>query len=119
MLTRHAFPVRNLIRRFKVMFVIAFGQTRILRKHFIGPLHALVFWGFCIILFGSIEMVIDGLFRTEKALKILGGFYDFIIGSGDIFAFIIGIAIIFFLGRRLLLHVKRFKGIEMKPVSSS
>ncbi len=117
MLTRHAFPVRNLIRRFKVMFVIAFGQTRILRKHFIGPLHALVFWGFCIILFGSIEMVIDGLFRTEKALKILGGFYDFIIGSGDIFAFIIGIAIIFFLGRRLLLHVKRFKGIEMKPVS--
>ena len=117
MLTRHAFPVKDLIKRFKVMFVVAFGQTRILRKHFIGPLHAVVFWGFCIVLFGSVEMVIDGLFGTERALKVLDGFYNFIIGSGDIFAPVIGIAIIFFLGRRFFLHIKRFEGIEMKSIS--
>ena len=117
MLTKKAFPVRNLLKRFKIMFVVAFGQTRILRKPLIGPLHALVFWGFCVILFGSIEMVIDGLFGTERVLQKLGGFYKFIIGSGDIFAIIIGIAIIIFLGRRLFLHVKRFEGIEMKSIS--
>jgi heterodisulfide reductase subunit C/nitrate reductase gamma subunit len=82
-----------------------------------GPLHALVFWGFCVILLGSVEMVIDGLFGTERVLQGLGGFYDFMIASGDIFALVIGIAIIIFLGRRLFLHIKRFEGIEMKTIS--
>jgi len=117
LLTKPAFPVRDLAKRFKVMFEIAFGQTRILRKPLMGPLHALVFWGFCVILLGSVEMVIDGLFGTERVLQGLGGFYDFMIASGDIFALVIGIAIIIFLGRRLFLHIKRFEGIEMKTIS--
>jgi heterodisulfide reductase subunit C len=117
LLTKPAFPVRDFAKRFKVMFALAFGQTRILRKPLMGPLHALVFWGFCVILLGSVEMVIDGLFGTERVMHILGGFYDFIIASGDIFALAIGFAIIIFLGRRLFLHVKRFEGIEMKAIS--
>ncbi len=117
LLTKPAFPVRDFAKRFKVVFTVAFGQTRILRKPLIGLLHALVFWGFCVILLGSVEMVIDGLFGTERALQILGGFYDFIIASGDIFALVIGFAIIIFLGRRLFLHEKRFEGIEMKVIS--
>jgi len=99
------------------MFAVAFGQTRILRKPFMGPLHALVFWGFCVILVGSVEMVIDGLTGTERVLKVLGGFYDFMMASGDIFAIVIAIAIIIFLARRFFLHIKRFEGIEMKSVS--
>lgn len=99
------------------MFEVAFLQSRILRKPLIGPLHALVFWGFCVILIGSIEMVIDGLFGTNQVLQKLGWFYNFTTGSGDIFAIVIGIAIIIFLGRRLFLHVKRFEGIEMKSIS--
>lgn len=117
MLTKPAFPVRDIKKRFIVMFTIAFGQTRILRKPLMGPLHALVFWGFCVILLGSVEMIIDGLFGTERALKFLGGFYDITIASGDLFALIIGIAILVFLGRRFFLHIKRFEGIEMKSVS--
>ena len=117
--TRPAFPVRDILKRFKVMFAVAFGQTRILRKPFTGPMHALVFWGFCVILLGSVEMIIDGLFGSERALKALGGIYDVIIASGDIFALIIGIAIVIFLGRRLFLHIHRFEGIEMKPISHS
>jgi heterodisulfide reductase subunit C len=117
LLTKPAFPVKDFWKRFKVMFEVAFGQTRILRKPFMGPLHALVFWGFCVILFGSIEMVIDGLFGTERVLQVFGGFYDIIIASGDIFALIISIAIIIFLGRRFFLHIKRFEGIEMKEIS--
>ena len=99
------------------MLTIAFGQTRILRKPLIGPLHALVFWGFCVILFGSLEMVIDGLFGTEHVLQKMGWVYNILSGSGDLFAIIIGVAIIFFLGRRLFLHIKRFEGIEMKSIS--
>ena len=117
LLTKAAFPVRDFANRFKVMLTVAFGQTRILRKPMMGPLHALVFWGFCLILFGSIEMVIDGLFGTERSLQVLGGFYNFLIASGDVFALIIGIAIIIFLGRRFFLHIRRFEGVEMKSVS--
>lgn len=113
--TRHNFPVRDFARRFEVMMDVAFGQTKIFRRPVIGTLHALVFWGFCVILIGSIEMVIDGLAGTDRALSFLGVFYRIIIASGDVFALVVGIAIIVFLSRRLFFHIRRFEGIEMKP----
>jgi len=115
--TRKGFPVKQLGRRFGVMMEVAIGQTKIFRRPIMGLLHALVFWGFLVILIGSIEMIIDGLFGTERALAFLGGFYSFIMASGDIFALIIALAILVFLFRRLFLHVKRFSGIEMKHIS--
>jgi heterodisulfide reductase subunit C len=112
--TRSAFPVKDFGKRFRVMINVAFGQTKIFRRPVIGLLHALVFWGFCVILFGSLEMVIDGLSGTERALKFMGPVYDFIMASGDIFALIVAISILIFLSRRLLFHIRRFEGIEMK-----
>lgn len=109
------FPVKNWGRRFIVMLKVAFLQSKIFRRPVVGFFHALVFWGFCVILIGSIEIVIDGVFRTEKALSFLGIFYKIITASGDIFAFIIIIAILIFLARRLIFKVKRFEGLEMKP----
>jgi heterodisulfide reductase subunit C/nitrate reductase gamma subunit len=109
--------VKDIGKRIGVMTKVAFGQTKIFRWPVIGFLHALVFWGFCVILIGSIEMVIDGLAGTDRALKFLGPVYDFIMACGDIFAFIIAIAIVVFLVRRMFMHVKRFSGIEMKHKS--
>ncbi|MBN1414790.1 MAG: 4Fe-4S dicluster domain-containing protein [Bacteroidales bacterium] len=113
-LTKPAFPVRNFGRRLIVMMSVAFGQTKIFRRPVLGLFHALVFWGFCVILLGSIEMVIDGLFGTEKALKVLGVLHDIIMASGDLFALLVAISIMIFLSRRLFIHVSRFQGIEMK-----
>ncbi|TSA27835.1 MAG: 4Fe-4S dicluster domain-containing protein [Bacteroidetes bacterium] len=115
--TRACFPIRNFGKRFRVMLNVAFGQTRIFRRPATGFLHALVFWGFCVILIGSIEMIIDGLFGTDKILKSLGVVYDIIMASGDIFALLVAISIIIFLIRRIFLHIKRFEGIEMKAIS--
>jgi len=115
--TRSGFPVRDLGKRFGVMMEVAFGQTKIFRRPVIGFAHAMVFWGFCVILLGSIEMVTDGLAGTEKALKFLGPLHDIIMASGDILAVIVAIAIIIFLFRRLFLHISRFEGIEMKKRS--
>lgn len=112
-LTKKGFPVRNFGKRFMLMMKVAIGQTKIFRRPIMGFIHALVFWGFCLILIGSIEMVIDGIFGTERVLKVLGVVYDVIIAAGDIFALIIALAIILFLFRRIFLHVKRFSGIEM------
>lgn len=111
------YPIKNYGKRFGMMMEVAFGQTKIFRLPFIGLLHALVFWGFCVILVGSIEMIIDGIFGTDRALGFLGIFYDIITASGDIFAAIIAFAILIFLGRRLFMNLKRFSGMEMKHVS--
>lgn len=116
-LTRPAFPVRDFGKRFSLMMRVAFGQTKIFRRPVTGFFHALVFWGFCVIIFGSIEMVIDGLTGSERALRFLGPAYDFIMASGDIFGLLVAISIIIFLIRRLFLHIKRFEGIEMKKIS--
>jgi len=111
------FPVTNFGKRFGIMMKVAFGQTKIFRRPVIGFFHAIVFWGFCVIIFGSIEMVIDGLAGTDKILRFLGPFYNILMASGDIFALLVAISIIIFLSRRLFFHIKRFEGIEMKKRS--
>jgi heterodisulfide reductase subunit C len=112
-LTRAAFPVKDFGKRFGIMMEVAFGQTKIFRKPVIGFFHALVFWGFCVILFGSLEMVIDGITGTDRVLQFLGPVYSFIMASGDIFALIVALCILIFLSRRLFFHIKRFEGAEM------
>ena len=91
--TGPAFTVKDFGKRINVMLTVAFGQTKIFRNPVIGLFHALVFWGFCIIIFGSIEMVIEGITGTERILQFLGPVYSVLIASGDIFALLVSIAI--------------------------
>ena len=107
------YPVNNFSARIKMLLNIGFFQQKILRFPLIGFLHALVFWGFLAILFGSAEMLIDGLFDIEGSLHFLGFVRTLFIATGDIFAFIILVLIIVFLFRRFFLNIKRFQGIEM------
>jgi Fe-S oxidoreductase len=111
------FPIGNIPQRIGIMLKVAIGQTKIFRFPLVGLAHALVFWGFMIVAFGSVEMVIDGLFGVDKSLAFLGWFYDFMMASGDIFALLVGVSIIAFLVRRLTMHIGRFKGVEMKKIS--
>jgi len=112
-------PLGNIGRRIWITIKVAFLQEKILRRPVVGLMHALVWWGFIVILFGSVEMVIDGLFGTEKIFFSLGSVYSFFMASGDLFGLIITLAILAFLFRRLFMHVKRFYGPEMKPVSKA
>lgn len=112
-----AFPVKDWGKRFGVMMRVAFGQTKIFRRPVVGLMHALVWWGFIVILIGSIEMIIDGLSGSERVLGVLGPVYDVIIATGDVFGLIVLIMIILFMFRRLFMHVRRFSGAEMKHKS--
>ena len=116
-LTRPAFKIKDHAQRFNELVTVAFGQSKIFRWPFTGLMHALVFWGFLVITIGSIEMVIDGLAGTHRALGLLGPVYDVIIGSGDVFAAIVLLAILVFMGRRLIMNIRRLKGIELKKRS--
>jgi ferredoxin len=104
-------------RRATEMLKVAFAQTKIFRWPFSGLLHALVFWGFLVITIGSIEMVVDGLFGLERSFAGLGVLYGIIIGTGDVFALLIILAVLVFIARRITGTVKRFYGIELKKNS--
>lgn len=116
-LTKPAFRVKDTRKRLAVTMKVAIGQSKIFRLPVIGFFHALVFWGFCVILLGSIEMIIDGLAGTERIFKSLGIIYDIIIASGDVFALLVAVSILIFLARRLFFHINRFEGAEMKKAS--
>ncbi len=112
------YPIRDIGKRIIRTFKIAFAQTKILKRPVVGLMHALVFWGFMLILFGSIEMVIDGITGKERTLAALGtGFYNFLSASWDIFSVIIGVMVLIFIIRRTLFKVKRFEGVEMTKKS--
>ena len=111
------YSIKNWGKRFLILLKIAIGQTKIFRFPFAGLFHAIVFWGFIVILFSSIEMVIDGVTGSHKSLKFFGIFYDILMGFGDIFAYLIIIAVVVFSIRRISKAVKRFEGYEMKPIN--
>ncbi len=112
-LTKSTQPLSHIGERISLTISVAFGQTKIMRKPLIGFMHALVFWGFLVITVGSLEMVIDGIFGTERVFGKLGWIYDIIIASGDVFAYIVALGIVVFLIRRLFMKIKRFYGAEL------
>lgn len=115
--TKANFPIRNFRKRIMITLEVAIGQTKIFRRPVIGFFHAIVFWGFCVITFGSFEMVVDGLSGREKSFSNLGWLHSIIMASGDIFALLVTVSIIIFIIRRVFLHISRFEGIEMKKKS--
>lgn len=111
------FPLNDWGKRIKVTLKVAIAQSRIFRFPGPGLAHALVFWGFMVITLGSIEMVIDGVFGLHRSMSVTGWFYDFVMASGDIMAYVVLISIVIFLIRRLFMHIGRFYGIEMQKKS--
>ncbi len=112
-LTKPAYPVKEIGQRIKLTIVNAFFQDRIFRNPIAGIMHALVFWGFCVILIGSIEIVIDGVSGMERSLGFMGVFYDIIMGMGDISAYVIALFTIVFIIRRCCLDIPRLHGKEL------
>ena len=121
-LLKKPYPVSNVGERLIMLLKVAAGQKKILRFPVVGLMHALVFWGFLLITFGSAEMLIDGLIGSpfdsnpanDRIFSFLGTVYDILIAGGDISAWIILILVIAFLIRRNIIHIKRFTGKEMR-----
>lgn len=116
-LTKANYRIKDFWKRIVITIKVVFLQTKIFRMPVLGFLHAMIWWGFLVILIGTVEMAIDGITGTERILSVLGPVYDVIIAIGDVYGFLILIATIVFLFRRLFLNVKRFNGIEMKHIS--
>lgn len=112
-ITKPSFPIDKIGERISLTLLVAFGQSKILRRPVVGMMHALVWWGFIVVTVGTVEIAIEGFTGIIKPFSILGPVYDFIMASGDVFATIILIMCTAFLIRRYIMKVKRFDGIEV------
>ncbi|MDP4218983.1 MAG: (Fe-S)-binding protein [Bacteroidota bacterium] len=101
----------NVYERLRRTFVIAIGQSKIMRDPVAGPIHAFIFWGFLVLIFAVIESIGEGLFG-RFSLSFLGGVYSVITVSQDIFIGLIVISVVIALWRRLVTKVKRLQGDE-------
>ena len=61
----------RILERIKVTLKIAFGQTKLMQDKSAGWMHALIFWGFLILLFRAAEFFFIGFF-PETDFSLLG-----------------------------------------------
>lgn len=125
-----AFNVRKLIRninlgkakeindnkseRWKNVIMIALGQSKMVKRPVSGFFHIIVYVGFVIINIEVLEIIIDGLFGTHRIFSSLGSVYGLLIGSFEVLATLVFIAVVVFWIRRNVINIKRFMSAEMK-----
>lgn len=100
--------------RWKNMAMIALGQSKMVKKPIAGILHVIVYVAFVIINLEVLEIIIDGLFGTHRIFAPLGLTYDILIGSFEILAFLVLVAVIVFWIRRNTIKLKRFVSSDLK-----
>lgn len=103
----------NSSQRWKNMTMIALGQSKMVKRPIAGFLHIIVYVGFVIINVELLEIIIDGLFGTHRAFSGLGSLYNFLIGSFEILALLVLIAVIVFWIRRNIIKLLRFSSSDL------
>ncbi|MGV6828459.1 MAG: 4Fe-4S dicluster domain-containing protein [Flavobacteriales bacterium] len=106
--------VTNKKQRWQNVIRIALGQSKMVVRPIPGLLHIIVYLGFIIINIEVLEIIIDGLFGTHRVFSFLGVFYDFLIASFEILAFLVLVGVTIFWIRRNIIRIKRFWNPEMK-----
>lgn len=104
----------NKSARWKNMAMIALGQSKMVKRPVAGLLHIIVYAGFIIINIEVLEIIIDGLIGTHRVFSFLGQFYGFLIGSFEILAVLVLVAVIVFWIRRNIIQLNRFASSDLK-----
>ncbi len=123
------FNIRKVIRNIKIgipvsvsdkgerwanVLRIAIGQSKMVVRPISGAMHIIVYVGFVIINIEVLEIIIDGLFGTHRIFSsFLGSFYGVLLGTFEILAILVFVAVIIFWIRRNVIKIKRFMSSEM------
>lgn len=95
--------------RTKNFLLIGLAQSKILREPLGGMMHALVFWGFCVLGLGTVEIMIQGLYTPFTWDVILPRLlYVPYVFSQEIFAVFVLLPVGYLLYRRLVIKPRRF-----------
>jgi heterodisulfide reductase subunit C len=105
----------NKAARWKNMARVALGQSKMVSRPIAGIMHIIVYIGFIIINVEVLEIVIDGLTGEHRIFQpILGdAIYGFLIGTFEVLAALVLLAVIVFWFRRNVTKLKRFLSKEM------
>jgi len=108
--------IDRLGERIKTTLIVGIGQSKILRDKVAGPIHAGIFWGFLILLFSAIEMILEG-FHEGWSLNFLGPVYSIVTVLTDVFCLLIIVGTMMSLWRRYVTKVKRLQ-VEHEKVEA-
>lgn len=101
--------------RWANMARIALGQSKMVKRPLAGFLHIIVYIGFILINIELLEIVVDGVLGTHRIFApYLGSFYNVLIASFEVLAFLVLIAVVIFWTRRNVVRIQRFWKDEMK-----
>jgi len=108
----------NTPERINKLLLVAFGQQKMFKRPLPAFLHAIVYVGFLVINIEVLEILIDGIFGTHRALSFLGPVYSVLMAVNEILAFLVILACVIFLVRRNVTKVPRLtRGPEMRAWS--
>jgi hypothetical protein len=97
-------------------FSIGIFQRKIFRDGIAGPMHAAIFWGFCVLTAGTIEFIVAGVLLGFSYARFLPyGLFRFYTINQDLWGALVLIAVATALARRLTKSVKRLTGAETHP----
>ncbi|HBQ22000.1 MAG: hypothetical protein A2Z91_01415 [Deltaproteobacteria bacterium GWA2_38_16] len=99
----------HLLERSKIFFINVIGQKKMFKDKKPGLGHAFVFWGFCIITIGTLEMILNGIVPSFS-LEFIGHVpYLIFFYLQNIFYILVLLSIAFFFYRRLVIKPKRME----------
>ncbi len=104
----------NASRRWRNLFLLAFGQQKMFRNPLVAVMHFFVYAGFIIINIEVLEIVLDGITGKHRLFAApLGYFYSLLINAFEILALTVLVACIIFLIRRNIIKLKRFASKDL------
>ena len=109
MLGRSENRFSNAGKRILKVLGIGIGQAKIFRDPVAGLMHALIFWGFLVLITAVLEAFIQGVF-SPFSLGMLGAISQVFFASQDIFGLLVILSVIYALFRRYVLKPKRLTG---------
>jgi len=103
-------------KRLYNLIAIGILQRKIFRDWIAGPMHAAIFWGFCVLTVGTGEFIARGILPNFTLAKFMPQWaYWFYQVNQDLWGLIVIGAVAFALWRRLTHRVKRLQGAETHP----
>lgn len=98
----------NKLQRIKNTISIALLQSKLFKKKFAGILHALIFWGFLVLLLVIIEDFLEA-YINNFSFSFTGKFYNLITITQDLFSLTVTVAVLISLFRRYIFTPSRLK----------
>ncbi len=102
----------DIVKGVKDFFVMVLGQKKVLRWHYSGILHALIFWGF-IVLFTTIVEMYGEAFSSDFVFPIIGGTKPLAFMQ-NLFTLLVLVGVSMALYLRIVVKPKRYEGSDHK-----